>query len=133
MDRGLRKTLRGIRDLILENEAHLLAPNVKVGEEEKTMTILLPRTNNPLEQDFRTMRKHYRRIQGNSDVEKRMQREGAGMALLLNLGNPAYMRAVYGEKERITERFKRVRPESLVLAKQVIQGMCLTSNRPLPQ
>ena len=133
MDRGLRRTLRSIRDLIIENEAHLLAPNVVVGEGENTKTFLLPRTNNPLEQAFRAMRKHYRRIQGNSDVEERMQREGAGMALLLNLGNPSYMQAVFGGKDQIAERFKCVKPESLVLAKQIIQGMCLTPNRPLPQ
>jgi hypothetical protein len=133
MDRGGRKTLRGIRDLILENEAHLLAPNVVVGEGERTRTILLPRTNNPIEQAFRAMRKHYRRIKGDSDIEGRMQREGAGMALLLNLGNPAYVRAVYGEESRIPERFRRVRPESLVLAQHVIQGICLTPNRLLPQ
>jgi len=62
-----------------------------------------------------------------------MQSEGVGMALLLNLNNPRYMRAVYGRRDRIAERFRQVRPESLDLARHLIRGEILTPNRCLPQ
>jgi hypothetical protein len=132
-DKGLKQTLRGIKELFIENRAHLLAPNVVIGTGAKARVVKLPRTNNPIEKDYRVMRSHYRRIQGNARVEAKMQSEGVGMAHLLNLGNPRYMRAVYGRRDRIAERFRQVRPESLVLARQLIRGEILIPNRCLPQ
>ena len=128
-DKGLRRVLIGVRKLIIENEAFLLAPNVRIGEGEHERTVRLPRTNNALEQAFRAMRRHYRRIQGNSDVEGRVQREGVGMALALNIGNPTYMRTVYGDCSRITERFRTIRPESIELARGLIHAGSFETNR----
>lgn len=131
-DKGLRRALAGVRRLIVENEPFLLAPNVRIGEGVCERTVQLPRTNNALEQAFRAMRRHYRRIQGNSDVEGRVQREGVGMALALNIGNPDYTRAVYGGENRIIERFRELRPESIELARELIQGDPIEPNRFLP-
>lgn len=131
-DRGLKRVLAGVRKLIAENESFLLAPNVRIGEGECERTVQLPRTNNALEQAFRAMRRHYRRIQGNSDVERRVQREGVGMALALNLGNPDYMRAIYGGENRIIERFREIRPESIELARELIREGSIEPNRCLP-
>ncbi len=132
-DKDLRRVLQGVRKLIVENEAHLLAPNVRVGTGEGERIVELPRTNNALEQAFRAMRRHYRRIQGNSDVEGRVQREGVGMALALNLGNPAYMRTVYGDVNGIIERFRGLRPESIEVARELIHEGSFEPNRCLPQ
>ena len=132
-DRGLRRVLQGVKKLIVENEAYLLAPNVRVGTGEDERVVQLPRTNNALEQAFRAIRRHYRRIQGNSDVEGRVQREGVGMALALNLGNHAYMRTVYGDGNGIIERFRDLRPESIDLARELIHEGSFEPNRCLPQ
>jgi hypothetical protein len=132
-DKGLKQTLRGIRELFIKNRAHLLAPNVVIGTGTEARVVKLPRTNNPLEKEFRVMRSHYRRIQGNARIEAKMQSEGVGMALLLNLDNPRYMKAVYGRRDRIAERFCQLRPESLVLARQLIRGEILIPNGSLPQ
>jgi hypothetical protein len=132
-DRGLKQILRGIKELFIENRAHLLAPNVVIGTGTEARVVKLPRTNNPIEKEFRVMRSHYRRIQGNAEVEAKMQREGVAMALLLNLNNPKYMRAVYGRRDRISDRFRQVRPGSLELARHLIRGEILTPNCCLPQ
>jgi hypothetical protein len=62
-----------------------LAPNVEVQTTKRKRVIRLERTNNGVEQDFRSIRRHGRRLRGNKDVEGLVQKEGVGLLLLLNM------------------------------------------------
>lgn len=119
---SLKRTLRGILNLILENEDHLLAPNIRVPIDGEERTIHLPRTNNTVEQDFRALRRHFRYIQGNSDVEKNVQKYGIGVLLCLNLQHDKYVEVVYGSPSRIGQRFRVVKQASLKEAEQLLHG-----------
>jgi hypothetical protein len=54
-----------------------LAPNVEVQTTKRKRVIRLERTNNGIEQDFRSIRRHgRRRLKGNKDVEVSFKRKG---------------------------------------------------------
>ena len=127
-DRTLKRTLSGISELIAKRRHELLAPNVTVTANGKKKIMKLPRTNNTIEQDFRSLRRHSRRIRGDADVERIVQRQGAGLAIVKNLENKNYLRHVYGHLNQMHTRFARVSPNSLQQAKAFFP----TLNEPEP-
>lgn len=116
-DRYLKRTLRGISELIAERKDELFVPNVVVNINGNKRVKKLPRTNNPIEQDFRSLRRHGRRIRGDGDVERIVQRDGPGLAIVKNLELRDYVRSVYGRPDRMALRFANVSSESLEMAR----------------
>lgn len=117
---GLRRVLRKVARLLDERRDELFAPNVTVRTGERTVTRRLPRTNTTIERDFRCLRRHGRRIKGNSDVEHMVQLNGVGMLIALNLENKAYVRVVYGSLNRMPERFAQVSDDAIRTAKSLV-------------
>ena len=120
-DRYLKRTLRGICELIAERKDELFVPNVVVNINGKKRVKKLPRTNNPIEQDFRSLRRHGRRIRGDGDVERIVQRDGPGLAIVKNLELGDYVRCVYGRLDQMHLRFANVSSESLKRAKALFE------------
>ena len=116
-DRSLKRTLRGISELIAERKNELFVPNVVVNVNGKRRVKKLPRTNNPIEQDFRSLRRHGRRICGDGDVERIVQRDGPGLAIVKNLKLGDYVRCVYGRLDQMYLRFANVSSENLEMAR----------------
>ena len=116
-DRPFKRTLRGISELITERRDELFVPNVVVDVNGRRKIERLPRTNNALEQDFRSMRRHARRIRGDMDVERTIQKDGVGLAIVANLEIKEYVRCVYGYQDLIAKRFEGVSMGSLEKAK----------------
>lgn len=121
-ERELRKALRKVAALIVRRREELFAPNVVVERRGKRLVKQLSRTNAPVETDFRALRRHSRRINGNPDVEPQVQRAGVGMLLVLNLTDRRYVRLVYGSLDRMGERFAKVTPGALANAKELLWG-----------
>jgi hypothetical protein len=122
-DRTLKRVLRGISGMIGERREELFAPNVIIEVNGKRELIRLPRTNNTVEQDFRSYRRHSRRIRGDSDVERSVQRDGVGLAIVKNLEDERYLRLVYGRLEHMPQRFAGVSPASLEVARSLFQAI----------
>lgn len=120
-DRGFKKVLRGISELIKERREELFVPNITVNVNGKQKIRKLPRTNNSAEQDFRSFRRHGRRIRGDSDVERSIQRDGVGLAIMKNFEIRSYVQTVYGSMENMVSRFAEVTPESLEKAKRLFK------------
>lgn len=112
-DRSLKKVLGGISDLITERRNELFVPNVTVEVNGVRRIIRLQRTNNTVEREFRQLRRHGRRIRGDSDVERLVQKEGVGFAVVRNLEIKQYVNAVFGDLNRLGTRFAEVSKESL--------------------
>lgn len=112
-DRSFKRILRGILELLVERRGELFAPNVELVVNGKKEIRKLPRTNNAVEQDFRKMRRYWRRIMGNSDVERNVQKQGVGQAIVANFEIKAYVNLVYGCLDNIASSFARVAPEAL--------------------
>jgi len=116
-DCSLKRTLQGISKLINERREELFAPNVTITIDGKKQLKQLPRTNNSVEQDFRKMRRHARRIRGDMDVERSVQRDGVGLAIVENLSIDVYVQNVYGNLDLMAERFATVSDDTLEKAK----------------
>ncbi|HJH25760.1 MAG TPA: hypothetical protein C5S37_03080 [Methanophagales archaeon] len=80
-----------------------MAPNVEVQTPKGKRVIKLERTNNGVEQDFRSIRRHGRRLKGNKDVEE-------------------YVKTVYGSWDVMGKRFAEVKKESLAAAEKIFDG-----------
>lgn len=120
-DRSLKQILRGISKLLADRREELFVPNVIVEINGKQQVRRLPRTNNALEQDFRKMRRHARRIRGDGDVERTVQKDGVGYAIVANLEIEEYVRCVYGGLDQMVGRFAKVAMGSLEGAKALFR------------
>lgn len=112
-DRKLKQILRGILELLTERRDELFAPNVELIVNGKKEVRQLPRTNNSVEQDFRKLRRYWRRIMGNSDVEQNVQKQGVGQAIVANFKEKDYVSLVYGNLANMASRFSIVTPDAL--------------------
>jgi len=121
-DRSLKQVLRGISKLLADRREELFVPNVIVEINGRKQVRRLPRTNNVLEQDFRKMRRHARRIRGDGDVERTVQKDGVGLAIVANLEIREYVRCVYGDLGQMAGRFAKVTTSSLERAKTLFSG-----------
>ena len=111
-----------IEQTFTENRERLLAPNVEVQTPKGKRVIKLERTNNGVEQDFRAIRRHGRRLKGNKDVEDLVQKEGVGLLLLLNMEVDEYVKTVYGSWDTMGKRFAEVKKESLADVEKILDG-----------
>jgi hypothetical protein len=111
-----------IEQMFNENRERLLAPNVEVQNPKGKRVIKLERTNNGVEQDFRFIRRHGRRLRGNKDVEELIQKEGVGLLLLLNMEIEEYVKMVYGSWDVMGKRFAKVKKGSLAAADKIFDG-----------
>lgn len=111
-----------IEQMFIENRERLLAPNVEVQTPKGKRVIKLERTNNGVEQDFRSIRRHGRRLKGNKDVEELIQKEGVGLLLLLNMEIEEYVKMVYGSWDVMGKRFAEVKKGSLAAADKIFDG-----------
>jgi len=127
-DKGLKKSsslakgLCIIRDRFIEHKENLLAPNINIDTSRGKKVIKVERTNNGIEQDFRAIRRHARRLRGDKNVEGIIQREGVGLLLLLNMEIPQYVQTVYGSWELMGKRFAKVSEQALEHAELLLKG-----------
>ena len=119
-DRKLKQSLRGVLERLKEHRDELFAPNVELIVKGQKEVRQLPRTNNSVEQDFRKMRRYWRRIMGNSDVEKTFQKQGVGQAIIANFEKKEYVNLVYGNLGNVASRFSIVTPDALQRARALI-------------
>ena len=120
-DRTFKRVLCGISKMVTERRDELLAPNVVLEVNGTHRIKHLPRTNNTIEQDFRSLRRHSRRIRGDADVERTVQRDGVGLAIVKNLEVKNYLRHIYGSPNQMHARFAMVHQNSLQQAKALFQ------------
>ena len=85
----------------------------------KSIVRPVTRTISSEESEFRKLRRHNRRIKGNSHVDSEVQEEGAAMLLLENMKNKEYVKAVYGSLSKLTERFAMVSKDSHRIADEL--------------
>ena len=119
-DSSLQHILRGLSELLMERRDELFAPNVEITANGRKEFRKLPRTNNAVEQDFRKVRRYWRRIMGNNNVESNVQKQAVGQALIENVKISEYVRVVYGRIEKMASRFSVVTPEALQEAKALM-------------
>jgi hypothetical protein len=116
-ERALRHDLEKVAKDLRARREELFAPNVVIEVGGRRVVRPIPRTTAWAEGQFRKLRRHGRRIRGNSEVEALVQREGPGLLLMENLREAKYVCFVYGTLARQGTRFAKVGGEALVAAK----------------
>lgn len=76
--------------------------------------ILPQRTNNILEQFFRSIRRAHRRRTGNNSMCKKLQTMFADTPLVKNLDNPDYMKLILGDSKTLEEKFSKIQHEKIM-------------------
>ena len=86
----------------------LFADPIAVETPSGSVLIQPQRTNNILEQFFRSIKRANRRRTGNASSKRMLQTILAETPLVRNLQNPAYMKIILGEKESLEDVFAEI-------------------------
>jgi len=86
----------------------LFADPINVETDNGTVQITPQRTNNPMEQSFRIVKRGGRKKSGTASLSKMMESMSPNMALISNLTKPDYMKNIMNGKESLAERFSEI-------------------------
>ena len=92
----------------------LFSDPIKISVAGSDSFIQPQRTNNILEQFFRTIRRAHRRTPGNNSMCKKLQTMFADTPLVKNLGNPDYMKVMLAGKKSLEEKFAEIDPKEVM-------------------
>src|SRR3990170_383940 len=87
---------------------NLFLTNFRIDPNDPLKDIIMERTNNIEEQNFRKLKRNQRRIHGNRDVGHDLNLYGSYLPIVWNLTNDEYVRTVYGGMENIPVVFSQV-------------------------
>lgn len=87
---------------------NLFLTNFRVDPNDPSKDIIMERTNNIEEQNFRKFKRNQRRIHGNRDVGHDLNFYGSYLPIVWNLTNDEYIKTVYGSIEKIPIVFSQV-------------------------
>lgn len=87
---------------------NLFLTNFRVDPNDPSKDIIMERTNNIEEQQFRKFKRNQRRIHGNRDVGHDLNFYGSYLPIVWNLTNDEYIKTVYGNIEKIPFVFSQV-------------------------
>jgi hypothetical protein len=86
----------------------LFLTNFRVDPNDPSKDIIMERTNNIEEQQFRKVKRNQRRIHGNRDVGHDLNFYGSYLPIVWNLNHDEYIKNVYGSMENIPVVFSQV-------------------------
>ena len=86
----------------------LFLKNFRVDPNNPSKDIIMERTNNIEEQQFRKLKRNQRRIHGNRDVGHDLNFYGSYLPIVWNLTDDEYVKTVYGNIENIPVVFSQV-------------------------
>ncbi len=96
----------------------LFLTNFRIDPNDPSMDIIMERTNNIVEQNFRKFKRNQRRIHGNRNVGHDLNLYGSYLPVVWNLINDEYVKTVYGSMENIPFAFSQVPYEMFKLEKK---------------
>lgn len=107
----------GYQKLIKQTDKYwekLFSDPIKVSVNGNDAFIQPQRTNNILEQFFRTIRRAHRRRTGNNSMCKKLQTMFADTPLVKNLENPEYMKIMLSGKNSLEEKFAEIDHKTII-------------------
>jgi hypothetical protein len=96
----------------------LFLTNFRVDPNDPSKDIIMERTNNIEEQQFRKFKRNQRRIHGNRDVGHDLNFYGSYLPIVWNLNHDEYIKTVYGSMENIPVVFSQVPYEMFKLERK---------------
>jgi len=114
-DRSHVREKKIIFDHLEKYKDKLFLTNFRVDPNDPSKDIIMERTNNIEEQQFRKFKRNQRRIHGNRDVGHDLNFYGSYLPIVWNLNNDEYIKTVYGSMENIPVVFSQVPHEMFKL------------------
>jgi len=96
----------------------LFLKNFRIDPNDPSKDIIMERTNNIEEQNFRRIKRNQRRIHGNRDVGHDLNFYGSYLPIVWNLADDEYIKTVYGSIENIPAVFSQVPYEMFKLEQE---------------
>lgn len=107
-----------IFDHLEKYKNNLFLTNFRIDPDDPSKDIIMERTNNIEEQNFRKFKRNQRRIHGNRDVGHDLNFYGSYLPIVWNLNNEEYIKTVYGSIENIPMAFSQVPYEMFKLERK---------------
>ena len=104
----IKKSFIHVKERIQVDWQRLFADPIEVNVNGRKRTFYIHRTNNIMEQQFRSFAYSYRRIHGNGSIKRNLENIPEALPLVANLKNPDYVRLVFGNEENITKKFASI-------------------------
>lgn len=105
---SIRTSFQKVRDRIQLYWERLFADPFEVEVNHEKRTFFVHRTNNIMEQQFRSFAYGYRRIHGNRSIRRNLEHIPDAVPLVVNLKNPAYVKLVFDDISKLAKRFAEV-------------------------
>ncbi len=106
----------------------LFLTNFRIDPNDPSKDIIMERTNNLEEQNFRRIKRNQRRIHGNRDVGHDLNFYGSYLPIVWNLADDEYIKTVYGRMENIPAVFSQVPYEMFKIIGKGLENMEMQSN-----
>lgn len=107
-DNSLKTSFVKVKDRIELYWDRLVADPFVVNVNGVDKTFFVHRTNNIMEQQFRSFAYGYRRIHGNHSIRRNLERIPGALPLVANLKNPDYVALVFDDMSQIAQRFSEI-------------------------
>ena len=107
-NKSLKTSFIKIKERILLYWDRLFADPFVVDVNQEKRTFFVHRTNNIMEQLFRSFAYSYRRIHGNRSIRRNLENIPEALPLVANLKNPDYIKLVFDDKSKIAKRFSKI-------------------------
>ena len=107
-DKSIHASIEKVRDRIQLYWERLFADPFAVEVNHEKKLFFVHRTNNIMEQQFRSFAYGYRRIHGNSSIRRNLEHIPDAVPLVANLKNTAYVKLVFDDISKIAKRFSEV-------------------------
>ena len=104
----LKKSIGKIISYLDKYWENLFISNFTIITENGKKTVIISRTNNIMESDFRKIRRILKMITGRNRLSKMIRCHGMGLSILFNLENEGYVNSIYGSLENIPLKFSEV-------------------------
>ena len=105
-------------DHLEKYKENLFLTNFRIDPDDPSKDIIIERTNNIEEHNFRKIKRNQRRIHGNRDVGHDLNFYGSYLPIVWNLADDEYIKTVYGNMENIPAVFSQVPYEMFKLEQE---------------
>jgi uncharacterized protein YbaR (Trm112 family) len=101
----------------------LFSDPIRISSSDGDYFIQPQRTNNLMEQFFRSIRRAHRRTTGNNSMCKKLQSMLADTPLIKNLDNPVYMKAILNGKKSLKDKFAEIDYKKVIAKMKDVKKM----------
>ena len=107
-EKPLRASFNSVKERIFLYWDRLFADPFIVEVDGEKKMFFIHRTNNIMEQQFRSFAYSYRRVHGNHSIRRNLENIPEYLPLVANLKNPDYVKLVFSDESKMANKFSEI-------------------------